>query len=471
MFDENRVKLYISLSFTLGILLTLGFKDVYPDLERRYRQRRRGTSTWSDPLGRFRGSSEKVTLQDNDVEDPSPAGKPLVETPKGIESTIGNTPLFRINSLSDATGCEILAKAEFLNGAGQSPKDRVALNIILTAEAAGLLTPHSGDTIYEGTVGSTGISLATLCRARGYKAHICMPSDVAVEKSDLLEKLGAIVEKVRPAPITDRNHFVNLAKRRAEEHTKDAGKPGRGIFADQFENEANWKAHFEATGPEIYAQTPHPIDALVLGSGTGGTITGLSLYLKPLLPHLHICLADPQGSGLYNKIHHNVLFSATEREGTRRRHQTDTLVEGIGCNRLTQNFSAGMHCVDDAVRVSDAEALGMARWLVERDGIFVGSSSAVNCVAAVRTARKLGPGKRVVTILCDSGTRHLSKFWKEAGGVGGKDDITLDDVLAGRWKGEDEKVDEVEETKNMEETKDVEEERRVSSDELRLPTY
>ncbi|QDS68523.1 hypothetical protein FKW77_010890 [Venturia effusa] len=464
MFDENRVKIYIGLSFTLGILLTLGFKDVYPDLERRYRRRRRGTSTWSDPLGRFRESSEKVILQDNEA-NPSLAGKPNLEIPAGIESAIGNTPLFRIKSLSDATGCDILAKAEFLNGAGQSPKDRVALNIILTAEAAGLLTPHSGDTIYEGTVGSTGISLATLCRARGYKAHICMPSDVAIEKSDLLEKLGAIVEKVRPAPITDRNHFVNLAKRRAEEHTRDESRPGRGIFADQFENEANWRAHFETTGPELYSQTSHQMDALVLGAGTGGTISGLSLYLKPLLPSLHICLADPQGSGLYHKIHHNVLFSPTEREGTRRRHQTDTLVEGIGCNRLTANFAAGMQHVSDAVRVSDDEALAMARWLVERDGIFVGSSSAVNCVAAVRTARKLGRGKRVMTILCDSGTRHLSKFWREAGSVGGKDDLTLDDVLAGKWRGAaTEKVEEEKEVENVEEM-------RVSSDELRLPTY
>ncbi|TID16894.1 PALP-domain-containing protein [Venturia nashicola] len=464
MFDENRVKIYVGVSFTLGILLTLGFKDVYPDLERRYRRRRQGTSTWSDPLGRFRGSSEKVTLQDNEA-NPSLAGSPSVEIPEGIESTIGNTPLFRIKSLSDATGCDILGKAEFLNGAGQSPKDRVALNIILTAEAAGLLTPHSGDTIYEGTVGSTGISLATLCRARGYKAHICMPSDVAVEKSDLLEKLGAIVEKVRPAPITDRNHFVNLAKRRAEEHTKDSAKPGRGIFADQFENEANWKAHFEATGPELYAQTSHKIDALVLGAGTGGTISGLALYLKPLLPNLHICLADPQGSGLYNKITHNVLFSPTEREGTRRRHQTDTLVEGIGCNRLTSNFAAGMHHITTALSITDSQALAMSRYLIEKDGLFIGSSSAVNCVAAVRTAQKLGPGKRVVTILCDSGTRHLSKFWREAGNVGGKDDVTLDDVLAGRWgQGEGEGGE-------VEGKKEEEVEKRVSSDELRLPIY
>jgi cysteine synthase A len=260
MFDEHRTKIYIGLSFTFGILLTLGFKDVYPDLERRYRQRRRRFSTWN--FGGLRRPSQKVTLQDNESR-PSVAGLPDIEIPEGIESTIGNTPMFRIKSLSDATGCEIFAKAEvhdripryeillialqLLNGAGQSPKDRVALNIINMAEEEGLLTPHSGDTIYEGTVGSTGISLATLCRARGYKAHICMPSDVAIEKSDLLLKLGAEVEKVRPAPIIDTNQFVNLARTRAAEHTADPNKPGRGIFADQFENEANWRAHFEGT--------------------------------------------------------------------------------------------------------------------------------------------------------------------------------------------------------------------------------
>jgi cysteine synthase A len=251
--------------------------------------------------------------------------------------------------------------------------------MIKMAEEEGLLTPHSGDTIYEGTVGSTGISLATLCRARGYKAHICMPSDVAIEKSDLLLKLGAEVEKVRPAPIIDTNQFVNLARTRAAEHTADLSKPGRGIFADQFENEANWRAHFEGTGPEIYQQCGGKLDAFVSGAGTGGTLSGISLHLKGLLPALKIVLADPQGSGLYNKVKFGVMFSPTEKEGTRRRHQIDTLVEGIGINRLTRNFEAGRELVDDAIRITDEEAMGMARWLVERDGIFVGSSSAVNC--------------------------------------------------------------------------------------------
>lgn len=304
---------------------------------------------------------------------------------EGIESTIGNTPLFVIESLSEATGCTILAKAEFLNGAGGSPKDRVALSIINKAEKSGLLTPFSGDTIYEGTVGSTGISLATICRARGYLAHICMPDDIAKEKSDLLLKLGAVVDRVTPAPIVDRAHFVNRAKILAEEQTGSSTRRGRGFFANQFETAANWEAHFETTGPEIYEQCHGKIDAFVAGAGTGGTISGVALYLKKMSGNGNaapqIVLADPQGSGLYNKIKHGVMFNAKEREGTRRRNQIDTVVEGIGLTRSTANFEVGRELIDDAVKVTDDQARAMARWLVEKDGIFIGSSSAVNCVS------------------------------------------------------------------------------------------
>ena len=298
---------------------------------------------------------------------------------EGIESTIGNTPLFVIKSLSDATGCTILAKAEFLNGAGGSPKDRVALSIIQRAEQAGLLTPNSGDTIYEGTVGSTGISLATLCRAKGYLAHICMPSDQAMEKSDLLLKLGAIVDPLRPAPIVDQAHFVNQARNLAAKHTADPDMPGRGFFANQFETEANWRAHYEGTGPEIFQHSGGKLHAFVAGAGTGGTVTGVATFLKSKLPNMKVILADPTGSGLFNKIKHGVMFHPKEKEGTRRRHQVDSIVEGIGLTRSTANFEAGRELIDDAVKVTDAQALAMARWLVENDGIFIGSSSAVNC--------------------------------------------------------------------------------------------
>jgi cysteine synthase len=337
----------------------------------------------------------------------------------------------------------------------------VALSIIRTAEAAGLLVPYAGDTIYEGTVGSTGISLAAISRARGYTAHICMPNDQAIEKSTLLRFLGATVDPSSPAPIVDPTHYVNRARTLAAQHTADPNIPGRGLFADQFETEANWRAHFEGTGPEIWRQTDGGhLDAFVAGAGTGGTISGVALYLKQQVPNLRdaaaqrrlnrgskargkeraekrkdvkVVLADPQGSGLYNRVRFGVMFAGeTEREGRRRRQQVDSLVEGIGVTRVTGNFEAGRPLVDDAVRVTDAQAMRMARWLVKRDGIFVGGSSAVNCVAAVQVAKQLGPGHTIVTILCDQGSRHLSRFWKHAGPVGdGEVDATLEDLLAG----------------------------------------
>jgi cysteine synthase A len=245
-----------------------------------------------------------------------------------------------------------------------------------------------------------------------------MPNDMATEKSDLLLKLGAEVERVRPAPIVDQNQFVNLARKRAAEHTADPNKPGRGLFADQFETEANWRAHFTSTGPEIYEQTGGVLDAFVSGAGTGGTISGVALFLKSKLPSLKIVLADPPGSGLFNRVKYGVMFDPKEREGTRRRHQVDTIIEGIGINRVTHNFDVGKELIDDAIRVNDGQAIAMARWLVEHDGIFVGSSSAVNCeyimethcdfwlthcagVAALKLAKLLGPGHRIVTLLCD----------------------------------------------------------------------
>ncbi|ORX46060.1 putative cysteine synthase [Hesseltinella vesiculosa] len=333
-------------------------------------------------------------------------GQLIVE---GVDGLIGNTPLMKIRSLSEATGCTILGKAEFLNPGG-SAKDRVALNMIRSAEAKGILQPHMGSTIFEGTVGSTGISIATIARARGYEAWIVMPDDQAKEKYQLLEKLGAHVEKVRPVSIIDKNQFVNLANRRAHEfNTGDKV----GYFADQFENEANFEAHYTTTGPEIYQQTQGHIDALVLGAGTGGTLSGLTRYLKPRIAQLKIFLADPLGSGLYNKVKYNTMYSPTEKEGTRKRHQVDTVVEGIGINRLTRNFDFGRDLVDDAYRVTDDEAVRMSRFLVREDGLFLGSSSAVNCVAAVRVARQLGPGHVIVTLLNDSGQRHLTKFWSD----------------------------------------------------------
>ncbi|KAG8863255.1 hypothetical protein FRB96_008746 [Tulasnella sp. 330] len=346
----------------------------------------------------------------------------------------------RVNSLSDALGVEILGKAEWLNPGG-SLKDRVALQIIEDAEQQGLLHPHSGSTIFEGTVGSTGISIATIGRARGYETTIIMPDDVAKEKSKALEALGANVEEVRPSSIVDKKQFVNVAKQRALDfgstefsnevdvsisttatpsevlhkstQTSASEKKARGFFADQFESRSNFNAHYKGTGPEIWRQTGGDLDAFVSGAGTGGTIAGTGTYLKTMNRKIQLVLADPQGSGLFNKIKHGVMFNAKESEGTRRRHQVDTVVEGIGINRLTQNFELGMPLIDDAYQVTDAEAVSMSRYLVKHDGLFLGSSSACNLVTSVRLAKKLGQGKTIVTILCDSGSRHYSKFWND----------------------------------------------------------
>ncbi|KAL0089249.1 tryptophan synthase beta subunit-like PLP-dependent enzyme [Phycomyces blakesleeanus] len=339
----------------------------------------------------------------------APAAVEEPEYVEGVDGLIGNTPLMKIRSLSEATGCTILGKAEFMNPGGSS-KDRVALNIIRSAEEAGILKPHKGSTVFEGTVGSTGISIAMIARAKGYKAWIVMPDDQAKEKYQLLEKLGATVEKVRPVSIIDKNQFVNRARERAGAFGEGESV---GYFADQFENSANFDAHYKTTGPEIFSQTKGKIDALVLGAGTGGTLSGITCYLKPLVKNLKVFLADPLGSGLYNKVKYNTMYAPQEKEGTRRRHQVDTVVEGIGINRLTRNFDAGRQFVDDAFRVTDEEAIKMSRFLVREDGLFLGSSSAVNCVAAVRAARQLGPGHVVVTLLNDSGQRHLTKFWSD----------------------------------------------------------
>ncbi|KAJ1673601.1 Cysteine synthase 2 [Spiromyces aspiralis] len=352
-----------------------------------------------------------------------PLQLPTGEPADGIPGLIGNTPVFRLKSISEYTGCDVLAKAEFLNPGGSS-KDRIALYLIERAEKEGLIKPHIGCCIFEGTSGSTGISLAMIARAKGYKCHIVMPDDIAREKSDLLVKLGATVERMPPCSIVDANHFVRVARRRADEYTEanrpeNGGNGATGYFVDQFENTWNFEAHFTRTAPEIYHQVPE-IDVFVHGSGTGGTLAGVTRFLKPRVPHLKVYLADPQGSGLANKVNYGVMFSSTEKEGTRRRHQVDTIVEGIGLNRLTRNFAylfppspAGECLLDGAVTVTDQDSVYMSRWLMANDGLFVGSSSAINCVAALRVAKRLGPGHTIVTVLADSGQRHITKLWND----------------------------------------------------------
>ncbi|RLN66729.1 hypothetical protein BBJ29_000047 [Phytophthora kernoviae] len=314
---------------------------------------------------------------------------------------VGNTPLVELISLSKATGCTILAKAEFLNPGGSS-KDRVAKGIVEDAERRGLL--KEGGTIIEGTSGSTGISLSLMARARGYKCVIVMPDDQAKEKSQLLEQFGAQVVLVKPASIVNAKHYVNEAKRLAQ-NTKG------GYFTDQFENTANYDSHYATTGPEIWRQTNGEIDAFVMAAGTGGTIAGSSAYLKEQNPNVQVFLADPPGSSLYNKVRSNVCYAPQQAEKKVRRHRYDTIAEGVGIDRLTENFLLAK--VDDAFKVTDQEIVEMSRFLLREEGIFVGSSSGLNCVAAVRAARKLGPGHTIVTVLCDSGQRHLTKFWND----------------------------------------------------------
>lgn len=343
---------------------------------------------------------------------------------EGVEELIGNTPLVLVKSLSKATGCEVYAKMELCNPAG-SAKDRVAYSVIKSAEKTGQLVRGEPGWVFEGTSGSTGISIAMLCNALGYKAHISLPDDTSTEKLALLESLGAVVNKVKPASIVDPDQYVNAAKKSAEAMVS---KGIRGVFADQFENEANWKIHYETTGPEIFRQTAGELDIFIAGCGTGGTITGVSKYLKENMKiQPHVVLADPQGSGFYNRINYGVMYDETEKEGTRRRHQVDTIVEGIGLNRITKNFRTGETYIDESIRVTDEQAIKMAKFLTVNDGLFVGSSTAINAVAAVKTASKVPEGTKMVIIACDAGSRHLSKFWREAKDV--KSDITLDEVM------------------------------------------
>ncbi|ETO78126.1 hypothetical protein F444_06786 [Phytophthora nicotianae P1976] len=319
----------------------------------------------------------------------------------GFPGLVGNTPLIELTNLSKATGCMILAKAEFLNPGGSS-KDRVAKGIVEDAERRGLL--KEGGTIIEGTSGSTGISLSLMARARGYRCIIVMPDDQAKEKSQLLEQFGAEVVLVKPASIVNAKHYVNEAKRLAR-NTEG------GYFTDQFENTANFDSHYTTTGPEIWRQTDGTVDAFVMAAGTGGTIAGTSAYLKEKNPDVQVFLADPPGSSLYNKVRSNVCYAPQQAETKVRRHRYDTIAEGVGIDRLTENFMLAK--IDDAFKVTDQEIVEMSRFLLREEGIFVGSSSGLNCVAAVRAARKLGPGHTIVTVLCDSGQRHLTKFWNE----------------------------------------------------------
>ncbi len=308
---------------------------------------------------------------------------------RGISGAIGGTPLISLPRLSEHLGREILAKCEFMNPGG-SIKDRAALSMIEAAEKSGALTP--GGTIVEGTAGNTGIGLAMLARARGYKALIVMPDNQSAEKYDYLRALGAELKAVPAVPFANQAHFYHTAKRLAEE--------SGAFWANQFENLANAQAHYKTTGPEIWRQAEEKVDALVLASGTGGTIGGTARYLREKNPRVRVVVADPYGSGLYNYVKTGEM----KTEGS-------SITEGIGIMRITANF-AEAKC-NDAVRVGDDKVVGMAHWLIDNEGLFVGSSSSLNVWATARVARDLPAGSRLVTFLCDGGQRYQSRLFNK----------------------------------------------------------
>jgi len=291
---------------------------------------------------------------------------------------------------------------------GGSIKDRAAKYILKEALESGAL--KKGGVVTEGTVGSTGIALALQARANDCTCKIFMPNDTAVEKSDLLRQLGCDVARVPPVSIVNPQHFVNQAKRLG------ANKNNGIFFSDQFENLANFRAHYTETGPEIWQQCQASgvhINAVVMGAGTGGTLSGVARYLKEQDGEIDVFLVDPVGSGLYNKVNSGVMYANEEAEGKRKRHQTDSITEGVGINRLTKNFEEGLPIIKKAFRCTDLEAVQMSRYLIKREGLFLGSSSALNCVGAVKVAQSLPAGSCVVTVLCDGGHRYMSNFYSD----------------------------------------------------------
>ena len=307
----------------------------------------------------------------------------------GLTSSIGNTPMIRINSLSEETGCEILGKAEFMNPGG-SVKDRAALWMIQEAEKSGALKP--GGTVVEGTAGNTGIGLAHVCNNRGYKTMIYMPDNQSQEKVDLLRTLGAEVRVVPTVPYANDMNFQKQAGRFAA--TLD-----NAIWANQFDNTANSLAHYKSTGPEIWAQTDGGVDASTCAVGTGGTLAGTSLYLKEQNSDVKIILADPMGSALFNWV---TTGEATMTPGP-------SMTEGIGNSRVTGNLAPAK--IDDAIQVDDQEMVDMVYRMLQQEGWFFGSSSGINLGAAVKIAKDLGPGHTIVTILCDGGSKYQSRLY------------------------------------------------------------
>ena len=314
----------------------------------------------------------------------------------GFVGAIGDTPLIRLKRASDATGCEILGKAEFLNPGG-SVKDRAALAIIEDAEASGRLRP--GGVIVEGTAGNTGIGLALVGNARGYRTVIVMPETQSHEKQDFLRLIGAELRLVPAKPYRDPGNYVRVSERVAAELART--EPNGAIWANQFDNVANREGHRRTTGEEIWAETEGKVDAFTCSAGTGGTIAGVGMALKARKQAVRIVLADPMGSAFYNHYTRGELLA----EGS-------SITEGIGNSRVTRNLEGAP--IDAAYRIPDEEALPVVFDLVEHEGLVLGGSSGINVAAAIRLARELGKGHTVVTVLCDGGARYQSKLFNPA---------------------------------------------------------
>jgi len=308
-------------------------------------------------------------------------------------NAIGNTPLIRLRGVSEATGCDIYGKAEFMNPGG-SVKDRAALAIIEEAEESGALRP--GGMIVEGTAGNTGIGLTMVGNAKGYTSVIVMPETQSQEKKDVLRVFGADLRLVPAKPYRDPGNYVRYSEQLANELAET--HPGGVIWANQFDNTANMRGHYCTTGPEIWQQTDGHIDGFTCAVGSGGTIAGVGRFLKEQNPDVRIALSDPDGSALYGHYMHGEL----KAEG-------NSISEGIGQGRITANLAEAP--IDTAYRLSDIEALPLIYDLMRAEGLYLGGSTAINVAGAVAMARELGPGHTIVTILCDSGQRYQSKVW------------------------------------------------------------
>ena len=314
----------------------------------------------------------------------------------GLTEAVGNTPLIRLRRASDLTGCTILGKAEFLNPGG-SVKDRAALYIIRDAEERGELEP--GGLIVEGTAGNTGIGLALVGNARGYRTLVVIPETQSQEKKDMLRLCGATLEEVPAAPYRDPGNYVRVSERRAKELA--ATEPNGVLWANQWDNTANRDAHILGTGPEIWEQTDGRVDGFVCAIGTGGSLAGISIALKERRSDIVTAAADPMGAGMYSYFKTGEIAS----EGS-------SITEGIGQGRITKNIDGAP--IDEAYRIPDEEAIPVVFELLKEEGLCLGGSSGINVAGAIRLARDMGPGHTIVTLLCDSGTRYQSKLFNPA---------------------------------------------------------